>query len=306
MDSNTTMNSTLSGDTEPFTAIDYVVFISMLVASIITGLYHAFAGGGQKTTSSYLLADRSMSAFPIALSTAVSFLSAITLLGIPSEIYTYGVQYWWTSFSFIIKMSITAVIFIPVYYGLGLISAYEYLHLRFGVIVRIAGTVLFILQTEFYMAIVIYAPALAIQAVTDLPIYATILLSGAVCVIYTALGGIKGVIWADVIQFVVLLVSFVIVVVLGSIRTGGFDYVWEYNKQNGHLNFWWFSLDPTVRITFWGSTIGAGFSGLTQYAVSQIAIQRFLTAKSIKHARRLLKTANGYSHLKDKSIPTNS
>ncbi|XP_030855927.1 sodium-dependent multivitamin transporter-like [Strongylocentrotus purpuratus] len=288
MDSNASMNSTSTLDTQPFTAIDYVVFLGIMLASIITGLYHAFAGGGQKTTSSYLLADRSMNSLPIALSTVVSFLSAITLLGIPAEIYTHGVQYWWTSFSCLIMMSLTAIIFIPVYFGLGLTTAYEYLHLRFGMTVRIAGTILFILQTEVYMAIVIYAPSLAIQAVTDLPVYATILLSGAVCIIYTALGGIKGVIWADVLQFLVLFVSFVLVVVLGCIRAGGIDYVWEYNKQNDHLNFLWFSPDPTVRITFWGATIGAGFSGLAQYAVGQIAVQRFLTAKSVRLARRSL------------------
>ncbi|XP_030855923.1 sodium-dependent multivitamin transporter-like [Strongylocentrotus purpuratus] len=267
MDSNTSMNSSSTLDTQPFTAVDYVVFLGIMLASIITGLYHAFAGGGQKTTSSYLLADRSMNSLPIALSTVVSFLSAITLLGIPAEIYTHGVQYWWTSFSCLIMMSLTAIIFIPVYYGLGLTTAYEYLHLRFGMTVRIAGTILFILQTEVYMAIVIYAPSLAIQAVTDLPVYATILLSGAVCIIYTALGGIKGVIWADVLQFLVLFVSFVLVVVLGCIRAGGIDYVWEYNKQNDHLNF---------------------LCGLAQYAVGQIAVQRFLTAKSVRLARRSL------------------
>lgn len=51
MDSNASMNSTSNLDTQPFTAIDYVVFLGIMLAAIITGLYHAFAGGGQKTTS---------------------------------------------------------------------------------------------------------------------------------------------------------------------------------------------------------------------------------------------------------------
>ncbi|XP_072167856.1 sodium-dependent multivitamin transporter-like [Diadema setosum] len=280
-------NATMNGNNQPFSAIDYVVFSAMLAASLATGLYHAFAGGGQTTTRRFLLADRSMSSLPIALSTVVSFLSAITLLGHPAEIYQNGIQYWLVSFSFIIRVSVPIFVFVPVYYGLGLVSAYQYLHLRFGLLVRIFGTAMFILHTSFYLAIVLYAPALAIQAVTSLPMPATIFISGAVCTIYTALGGIKGVIWADVFQFFVLVVSFLTVVILGSIRAGGVEHVWEFNREEGHLNFFVFSPDPTVRLTFWGAIIGAGFQGLTQ-SVNQIAVQRFLTAKSLKAARRSL------------------
>ncbi|XP_030840353.1 sodium-dependent multivitamin transporter isoform X1 [Strongylocentrotus purpuratus] len=273
-------------EVHPFSALDYVIFSSMLVVSTATGLYHAFSGGGQKTTAKFLMADRSMYSIPVAISVLASYVSAITILGIPAEIFIYGIQYWIVIFSFFITIPITALVFIPVFHGLGVTSAYEYLHKRFSMSVRIAGAFLFIIQTLFYMAIVLYAPALAINAVTKFPISATVLLTGAICSIYTALGGIKAVIWTDVFQFTVLFGSLLTVVILGAIQAGGLGYVWQYNKEKGHLNFFEPSADLTQRETFWGLLIGGAFNSLPLWAVSQTAVQRFLTSKTLKDAKR--------------------
>ena len=82
-------------------------------------------GGKQRTTSEYLLADSSMSVIPVAFSLMASFISAITLLGVTAEIYTFGTQFVLINISYIIGTPIAAFIFLPVFYKLKLTSIYE-------------------------------------------------------------------------------------------------------------------------------------------------------------------------------------
>ena len=114
-----------------FSIADYVVFACMLLVSSAIGVYHAY-GGKQSSTKEYLMAGKGMSCFPIFVSLLASYLSAITLLGVPSEIYTYGVQYVVLILSYFILCTCAAVIYAPVFYRLNLTSAHEVSHcLRF-------------------------------------------------------------------------------------------------------------------------------------------------------------------------------
>ena len=108
-----------------FHPADYVVFGLMLLISAGIGIYHGCTGGKQRTTSEYLLGDRSMKTMPISISLLVSFLSAITLLGVPSEIFTYGAEYMVVLFSYILLIAIAAIIFAPIFHGLRLTSVHE-------------------------------------------------------------------------------------------------------------------------------------------------------------------------------------
>ncbi|XP_078690601.1 sodium-dependent multivitamin transporter-like isoform X2 [Branchiostoma floridae x Branchiostoma belcheri] len=269
-----------------FGAVDYVIFGGMLAITAATGLYHAFAGGGQRTTAKYLMADRSMFSLPVAISVLASFLSAVTILGVPSEIFVYGVQYWMVIWCYFITIPVTAIFFIPVFHGLGLTSAYEYLEQRFSMSLRVVAACLFILQNTFYIAVILYAPALALETVTKFAVWKTVLIAGIVCTIYTSLGGMKAVIYTDVFNFCVLFVSLVTIVVMGTVRAGGIGRVWEINANHSHLNFFDFDGDPTTRLSFWSLVIGGAFTTLPMWAVSQTSVQRFLTAKSLQEARR--------------------
>ena len=108
-----------------FSAWDYVVFAVVLALSLVIGLYHGCTGNKQSSTAEFLMAGRSMSVLPVALSLLASFLSAITLLGTPSEIVIYGTQYWMICVSYCLVIPIAAYIFIPVFYRLELTSVFE-------------------------------------------------------------------------------------------------------------------------------------------------------------------------------------
>ena len=108
-----------------FSPVDYVIFAVLLVASTGIGLFHAFSGGRQRTTQEFLLADRSMGCLPVSLSLLATFQSAVAILGVPSEVYTFGTQYWFLGCSYFLGLLIPAHVFIPVFYRLRLSSAYE-------------------------------------------------------------------------------------------------------------------------------------------------------------------------------------
>ncbi|OWK59284.1 Sodium-coupled monocarboxylate transporter 1 [Lonchura striata] len=109
-----------------FTVWDYVVFAAMLLISAIIGIYYAFVGGGQKTSKDFLMAGRSMNALPVALSLTASFMSAVTVLGTPAEIYRYGAIFCVFAITYGLVVLCSAEIFLPVFYKLGITSTYEH------------------------------------------------------------------------------------------------------------------------------------------------------------------------------------
>ncbi|CAH3105507.1 unnamed protein product [Porites lobata] len=267
-----------------FGAVDFTVFAVMLLLSAIIGIYHAFTGGRQRTTKEFLFANRGMMGIPVALSLLASFMSAITILGVPSEMYIYGTQYWLIIASYVILFPAVALVFVPVFRAVEISSSYEYLEKRFSSKVRILGSVCFIIQTSLYMAIVVYGPAIALEAVTGFPVWVSIVSIGIVCTFYTTIGGIRAVIWNDVFQAIVMLGGLVAVLIVGVQKVGGFGNVWDRLDKGQRLHFIDLNPDPTQRLSIWTLVIGGAFGLFPLWAVNQTAVQRFLAAKSNKQA----------------------
>uniref|UniRef100_UPI003AB0A227 solute carrier family 5 member 6a n=1 Tax=Centroberyx gerrardi TaxID=166262 RepID=UPI003AB0A227 len=267
-----------------FSTVDYVIFALLLVASAGIGLFYAFSGGRQRTTQEFLLADRSMSCLPVSLSLLATFQSAVAILGAPSEVYTYGTQYWFLGCSYFLGLLIPAHVFIPVFYRLRLSSAYEYLELRFNKTVRICGTVTFIFQMVIYMGVVLYAPALALNAVTGFDLWGAVLAMGLVCTLYTTLGGLKAVIWTDVFQTVVMFVGQLAVIIVGASQAGGIGEVWRKAVNGSRIASLDLNPDPLERHTFWTLGVGGVFLMLALYGVNQAQVQRYLSARTEKEA----------------------
>uniref|UniRef100_A0A8C1NUU5 Sodium-dependent multivitamin transporter n=1 Tax=Cyprinus carpio TaxID=7962 RepID=A0A8C1NUU5_CYPCA len=267
-----------------FSTVDYVIFVVLLVASAGIGLYYAFSGGRQRTTQEFLLADRSMRCLPVSLSLLATFQSAVAILGAPSEIYTHGTQYWFLGCSYFLGLLIPAHIFIPVFYRLRLSSAYQYLELRFSKSVRICGTMTFIFQMVIYMGVVLYAPALALNAVTGFDLWGAVLAIGLVCTLYTALGGLKAVIWTDVFQTIVMFAGQLAVIIVGTHQAGGIAEVWRKAQNGSRISGLDLNPDPLERHTFWTLGVGGIFLMLALYGVNQAQVQRYLCSRTEKEA----------------------
>jgi len=113
---------------------EYVVFALLLLVSTGIGIFYGFfSRGKQKTTAEFLMANRSMPVFPMSMSVIASFISAITLLGTPVEIYNYGTQYSIVLINFFFVMAASAYLYLPVFFKLQLTSTFEVKKLKFNV-----------------------------------------------------------------------------------------------------------------------------------------------------------------------------
>ncbi|XP_008255184.3 sodium-coupled monocarboxylate transporter 1 [Oryctolagus cuniculus] len=267
-------------DIGTFVVWDYLVFAGMLLISAAIGIYYAFAGGGQQTSKDFLMGGRSMTAVPVALSLTASFMSAVTILGSPSEVYRFGAMYSIFAITYFLVVVISAEIFLPVFYKLGITSTYEYLELRFNKCVRLCGTVLFIVQTILYTGIVIYAPALALNQVTGFDLWGAVVATGIVCTFYCTLGGLKAVIWTDVFQAGIMVAGFASVIIQAAVIQGGFSTILKDAYDGRRLNFWNFDPNPLQRHTFWTIIIGGTFTWTSIYGINQSQVQRYISCKS--------------------------
>jgi Na+/proline symporter len=117
-------------ETKRFGTVDYVIFVLTLVVSAAIGIFYAWRDKKRQSTDNFLLGGRSMSIFPVTLSLMASFLSAVLVLGVPTEIYYHGTMYWLISFSNIITFPVAVHAFLPVFHKLEIASAYEVSHNR--------------------------------------------------------------------------------------------------------------------------------------------------------------------------------
>ncbi|XP_078290127.1 sodium-coupled monocarboxylate transporter 2 isoform X2 [Panthera onca] len=271
-----------------FAVWDYVVFAALFVISSGIGVFFAIKERKKATSREFLVGGRQMSFGPVALSLTASFMSAVTVLGAPSEVYRFGASFLLFFISYAFVIILTAELFLPVFYRSGITSTYEYLQLRFNKPVRYAATVIYIVQTILYTGVVVYAPALALNQVTGFDLWGSVFATGIVCTFYCTLGGLKAVVWTDAFQMVVMIVGFLTVLIQGSAHAGGLHNVIEHSTNGSRLNIFDFDVDPLRRHTFWTISVGGTFTWLGIYGVNQSTIQRCISCKTEKHAKLAL------------------
>lgn len=271
-----------------FTWVDYTVFGLMLAVSAAIGIFYGLCSRKKQDTKEFLMAGKSMTTFPVAMSLIASFMSAITLLGTPAEVYQFGFLYWLIGWSYILVMPSAAYLYFPVFHKLQVTSAYEYLEIRFNRKIRWMGSFTFIIQMCLYMAIVVYAPALALSQVTGMNVYFSVSLISFVCIFYTTLGGMKAVLWTDAIQVIIMFGSVLFVIIKGTIDMGGFEYVWAKNKEWDRIELVNFDPNPTTRHSIWSLIIGGYFTWIANYGVNQAQVQRYLCVRTKAMVERAL------------------
>ncbi|XP_054572789.1 sodium/iodide cotransporter isoform X1 [Eptesicus fuscus] len=277
-----------AGTRATFGAWDYGVFALMLLVSMGIGLWVGLARGGQRSAEDFFTGGRRLTALPVGLSLAASFMSAVQVLGVPAEAYRYGLKFLWMCLGQLLNSLLTAAFYLPVFYRLGLTSTYQYLELRFSRAVRLCGTLQYLMATVLYTGIVIYAPALILNQVTGLDIWGSLLSTGVICTLYTTVGGMKAVIWTDVFQVVVMLAGFWVVLVRGTMLVGGPRQVFKLAQNHSRINLLDFDPDPRSRYTFWTLTVGGTLVWLSMYGVNQAQVQRYVGCRTEKQAKLAL------------------
>ncbi|KAL8561649.1 hypothetical protein ACOMHN_001381 [Nucella lapillus] len=280
--------SIYTGSVKRFGTVDYVMFVLTLLVSAGIGIFYAIWDRKKNTTKDFLLGGKSMNVFPVAMSLTVTFMSALTLLGNPAEMYNYNTMFWWLIVSFLFAITGAAYLFIPFFYNLQVTSTFEYLEMRFSMPVRLLSSGLLILQTLLYMAFLLYAPSLALNAVTGLNLWGSVVGMGFVVTFYTTLGGMKAVLWTDTFQAGVIFAGLLAVLIRGSIVQGGFAAAWEIADNRSRVLLDDFSFDPKTRHSVWSMVVGGMCFWAYLYGINQAQVQRCLSCPTVRKAQLAL------------------
>ena len=268
-----------------FGIINYSVLAVYLGALVWMGFYFSKK---EKSTEDFFLAGRRIPAWAAGLSIFGTQLSAITFLAIPAKTYSSDWQYFLLNMAVVVVAApVAAIIFIPFYRRINITTAYEYLERRFGLATRLLASVIYFITQLLRMGVVLFLPALALSTVSGMDVRLTIVLMGVLCTIYTVLGGIEAVIWTDVLQVFVLLAGALLCLVIILFDLGG-DFFGLVNSSYdqgkfsiGQMN--WDFTTPTLIV------ILIGFIGsFCPYVSDQAVVQRYLTTKTEKQAKKAL------------------
>lgn len=267
-----------------FSSLDWTILISYLAAvGTIGSLFY------RKRSSSpeYFLGGRRMSALPVAISLVAADLSAISYMGIPAWTYEKNIELFLSTCACLLAAPVVMYLFMPFYSRFKLFTGYQYLERRFDLKTRFLGALLFSFLRGAHIAIVIYTPSIALKVITGLPLYVCVLIIGLLTTAYTTLGGMKAVIWTDVMQFSVLMLGTGIIFYLSLTRIPtSFVGAYQIAKQAGLLHLLNFSLDPSQLTSVWAMLIGGTFLILSTWGTDQAYLQRYFTTKSLKEGRR--------------------
>jgi SSS family transporter len=269
-----------------FSPLDYALFALYLAVSVGVGLYSARKKS--RNLGDYFLAGRGMNSILVAMSILAALFSGISYLAGPADVYKNGFGFAYAILAFFIATPITTIWILPKFYQSRFYTAYQFLEERFALSVRLLASGLFIFRVSLWLAAATYAPALALEKVTGIPLWITIIASGTLTTLYTALGGMRAVIWTDVIQLIVLFGGqLVIALVAASKIPGGLGGVWETALADGRMDLS-LSFAFSERVNLGSVVIAAAFLHLVQMATDQVSVQRYLTAGSLAEAKRSL------------------
>lgn len=265
--------------------INYLVLILYFGGMLFVGFFFM---KNNNNTEDYFKASGRIPWWAAGISIFATTLSAITFISIPAK--TYATDWRMLMFNMTIILAVPIIIrfFLPFFLRFNFDTAYQYLEVRFSRSIRWIASGLFTFFMISRIAIVLFLPSLALNAVTGFSVYYAILIMSIVTIIYSTSGGMEAVVWGDVIQGFVLVIgalsAFAFMIV--GIK-GGFAEFWntaiEYNKFNTfdfRLNW----REPTL----WVVLLGGLANTLISYTSDQSVVQRYMstvnekaTAKSI-------------------------
>jgi SSS family transporter len=263
---------------------DYLVIAGYLAAITAFGSWFARF---QKTTRDYFLTDRSVPWWAVCFTVVATETSTLTFIGIPAAAYTGNMTFLQLALGYIIGRIIVAALFIPAYFRGDLFTSYELLDRRLGPRVKVFAALIFLVTRSLADGIRLFATALVISVVTDMPVAVVVIVLGAAMILYTVRGGVSAVIWTDVVQmFVYIAGAAAVAYSLLERIPGGWATVVEAGRAAGKFTFFDLSFDLSRPYTLWAG-IGGGIAlTLSTHGTDQFLVQRLLSARSAREAAR--------------------
>ena len=277
------------------TFVDVTVIVAYLLIMLYMGLKIARK---QRSTEDFFVGGRDLPAWAVGISLFASVMSTILYLGQPGEMFRTGLSFLTRNLPLPLILIVVCFVWIPFFMRLRLTSAYEYLERRFNYSVRALAAIFCLLLIFGWISVVVLTASMALVEITrieailpfindaDSAVYATILGVGAFSIFYTTLGGIRAVIWTDVIQFFVLLIGalFTMGAVAWMTSSNVGDWI-EVSQTYKHEEVQWFDWDVRNRSTVFSISLSLFMWMVCTHGANQMAMQRYFTVRNVKAAR---------------------
>jgi SSS family solute:Na+ symporter len=266
--------------------VNWLIVVVYVVWVVVDGIRKS---KDTDTISGYFIANKSLSWWVVGLSVMATQLSAITMIGTPGQGATDGMRFIQLYLGLPLAMVILGVTIVPLLHGAGVYTAYEYLERRFDARTRSMTAFLFLISRGLSAGAIMAAPGVVLSAVFGIPLLWAVALIGVPTVIYTMIGGVQAVAWADVKQMVLIVIVLVAIMIVLIIQMPvNPDEALRIAGATGRLRVFDFSFDLSERYTFWSGVIGGTFLMLSYFGTDQSQVQRYLAAKSISQAKSSL------------------
>lgn len=268
--------------------LDYAI----IVLYIGGFLYLGYRFKNQADKNDYYLGGRSFGWFPLAMSTAATQLSAVSFISAPAFVgLKEGGGMIWLTYEFAVPLAMIflMVVLVPTFYKSGIVSVYEFLERRFGPSTRVLLSIVFQISRAFGTGVMIYTVAIILESVMEIPMWQSIVIIGIVTMIYSYQGGMKAVVYGDMIQMIILFIGIIICFGFGLHHLGGWgvfmDKVDSERITAVDFSSLGFSGDE---FGFWPMLIGGFFLYVSYYGTDQSQVQRLLSANSLKTMKQTL------------------
>jgi Na+/proline symporter len=266
-------------------AADWVVMALSLASVIFYGLWRS---RGAQTTQRFMLANKQMPWYAMALSIMATQASAITFISTTGQSYVDGMRFVQFYFGLPIAMILISAVAVPIYHRTKVYTAYEYLEQRFDAKTRALVGSVFLIQRGLGVGVALAAPAVVMTVILGWPEWVTTTAMGAVIVLYTVKGGITAITWSEFLHMIILtaglIAAFLTALFLLPPNVHFADAIAIAGAAH-KLNPLVWKFDLNDRYNLWSGLIGGMFLSLAYFGCDQSQVQRYLTGKSITQSR---------------------
>jgi solute:Na+ symporter, SSS family len=271
--------------------VDLGVVAAYLIATLGIGLWLARArtpGTGTRspqTADDYFLGARNLPAWAVMGSIVATETSALTVISVPGIAARGDYTFLQLAFGYVVGRIAVAVWLLPGYFAGRQLTAYQRLEVRFGPATRRALSAVFLVTRFLADGVRIFAGAIPLALVTGWDVGWAIVVMGGVTLAYTFVGGLKAVVWADVMQLAVYVAGGVAALLIASSMAGGWDTMWARAAAEDKLRVFDLTLSLSTPLTLLGGLIGGAMLSAASHGTDQIIVQRLLATRSLRAAR---------------------
>lgn len=271
--------------------IDLAVIAIYIVGCTSLG---AWLGSRSQGLKGYFLGESNIPTWAVMISIVATETSIVTFLSVPGVAYAGDFRFLQLAFGYLLGRVVVATVLLPAYFRGEIFTAYQLLKDRFGGPTRTTASILFLVARSLGDGLRLFLAATVLEHLTGWSPEAAIVAVAAITVVYTFLGGMKAVIWTDVIQFSVYILGAVVALtILAGKLPGGWTELFHTAGAAGKFRLLDFSFDLTQNYTFWAGLIGGMVLNTATHGADQLMVQRYLSARSQRQAATAL-VASGF------------